>query len=177
MQFVNKQEVNLCAIQRSTKSMFVQVVFRPLRNKRLCYFESTMDMARVFFTKIQYTFVADTHTHTHTHTHKQTHTRARAIKHWHFSSYFHGLLTVTDSVCCLGRPTKMLLEQDSNHNTLTRLHRIYDGHHFFQSLVVPKDAGQVTRHWTPEVSISALSKVQYACSDFVIISHYIHTGL
>jgi len=109
--------------------------------------------------------------------HRHTHARTRAIQHWHFSSYFHGLLTVTDSVCCLDRPTKMLLEQGSIHNTLTRIHRIYDGHHFFQSLVVPKDAGQVTRHWTPEVSISALSNIQYACSDFVIISHYFHTGL
>ena len=109
--------------------------------------------------------------------HRHTHARTRAIQHWHFSSYFHGLLTVTDSVCCLDRPTKMLLEQGCNHNTLTRLHRIYDGHHLFQSLVVPKNVGPVTRHWTPEESISALSIIQYACSDFIIILHYIHTGL
>ena len=41
--------------------MFVQIVFRPLRNKGPYYSKTTMDVARVFFIKILYTFVTDTH--------------------------------------------------------------------------------------------------------------------
>jgi len=35
-------------------------------------------------------------------------------------------------------PEKLLLKQDSVHSTLSRPHSIYDGHHPFKSLVVPK---------------------------------------
>ena len=35
-------------------------------------------------------------------------------------------------------PEKLLLKQGSVHNSLSRPHSIYNGHHPFKSLVVPK---------------------------------------
>jgi hypothetical protein len=58
--FVNKQNVNLCAVQRSTETTFLHVVFRTLRHKVACYSDCTMAMAHYFFTK----FHIFCHTHT-----------------------------------------------------------------------------------------------------------------
>jgi len=56
---VDKQEVSLCAIQTT----FVQIVFRLLRNKNLCYPNTMFSMVHIFFIKSRYAFITKTHTH------------------------------------------------------------------------------------------------------------------
>ena len=112
-------------------------------------FRHTIVMARNFLTKFNmHLRIIDTHT------------RNLALTLF----YYYGLLTVTDNLCCVGRSTKFLLEQGSIHNTITRLHRIYDGHHPFKSLGFHKNAAIENLRY-----LSALSKIQYAFSDFIII--------
>jgi len=61
---VDKQEVSLCAIQM----MFVQIVFRLLRNKNLCYPNTMFSMVHIFSLKVD-THLSQKHTHTQFSTH------------------------------------------------------------------------------------------------------------
>ena len=53
---VDKQEVSLFAIE----TMFVQIVFRLLTNKNLCYPNTMFSMAHIIFTKSRYAFITKT---------------------------------------------------------------------------------------------------------------------
>jgi hypothetical protein len=53
---VDKQEVSLFAIE----TMIVQIVFRLLTNKNLCYPNTMFSMAHIFFTKSRYAFITKT---------------------------------------------------------------------------------------------------------------------
>jgi uncharacterized metal-binding protein len=84
--------------------------------------------------------------------------------HWHISSDYCGLLTVTDLP---------MFGEDIDKETSLKGSTRYIWRQL-KFLGVPQKCFYVNRHYTPGVSISALNELQYVFSDLFINSHGTH---